>query len=78
MKTINIHKAKTELSKLIQQALSGEEIIIAKYGEPLVRLEPYQPTKKRTPGAWKGKIKIADDFDELPKHLLASFTGEKE
>lgn len=78
MKTVNIHKAKTHLSKLIQQVLEGEEVVIAKYGKPLVSLKPYQPTRKRTPGAWEGKIWIADDFDELPEKMAAAFRGETE
>ena len=78
MKTINIHKAKTHLSKLIQQVLEGEEVVIAKYGKPLVRLEAYHPTRQRTPGAWKGKVWIADDFDILPGEITAAFEGETE
>jgi len=78
MKTINIHKAKTHLSKLIQQVLEGEEVVIAKYGKPLVRLEAYHPNQQRTPGAWKGKVWMADDFDTLPEELSAAFGGETE
>ncbi|TVQ15873.1 MAG: type II toxin-antitoxin system prevent-host-death family antitoxin [Balneolaceae bacterium] len=76
MKTINIHQAKTHLSELIQDVLNGEEIIIAKYGTPLVRLEPYEPGVRRKPGYWKGKVKIASDFDQLPEELDAAFRGE--
>lgn len=76
MKTFNIHKAKTHLSKLIQQALEGEEIIIANNGEPQVILQPYKPKTPREPGAWKGKVRIADDFDELPEEIEAAFRGE--
>lgn len=78
MKTINIHQAKTDLSKLIKEVLEGEEVIIAKYGEPLVKIEPYKPIQKRKPGIWKGKVKIKDDFDELPEEILAGFRGENE
>jgi prevent-host-death family protein len=78
MKIINIHKAKTQLSKLIQQVLDGEKVVIAKNGKPLVRLEAYKPTRKRTPGAWKGKVWIADDFDELPEEIAGAFHGETE
>jgi prevent-host-death family protein len=76
MKTVNIHEAKTHLSKLIQKVLKGEEVIISKYGEPLVKLEPYHPKIKRKPGVWKGKVKIADDFDELPPEIEKGFAGE--
>lgn len=78
MKKINIHEAKTHLSGLIQEVLEGEEVVIAKYGEPLVTLQPYKPKTNRKPGAWKGKVHIAPDFDELPKELEAAFKGELE
>ena len=80
MKISNIHEAKTQLSKLIESALAGEEIVIAKAGKPLVKLIPYQENQKpRTPGGWEGKVTISDNFDdELPANVLAKFTGEKE
>ncbi len=65
MYQINIHQAKTQLSKLVEEAASGKEIIIAKSGKPiagLVSLEKMS-SKPRTPGALKGKILIADQFD---------------
>jgi prevent-host-death family protein len=68
MQTLNIHHAKTHLSRLVEQALAGEDIVIAKAGKPLVRLVPLQKTQasknKRTLGTWQDKgIWIADDFD---------------
>jgi prevent-host-death family protein len=80
MKIANIHQAKSQLSKLIESALAGEEIIIAKAGKPLVKLIPYQEEQKpRIPGGWEGKVTMADDFDEeLPPHLLTGFMGEEE
>ena len=80
MKITNIHEAKTQLSKLIESALAGEEIIIAKAGKPLVKIIPYQEDKKpRIPGGWEGKVTISSDFDsELPHSILASFIGEEE
>ncbi|MBW4533439.1 MAG: type II toxin-antitoxin system prevent-host-death family antitoxin [Pleurocapsa minor HA4230-MV1] len=80
MKIANIHEAKSQLSKLIESALAGEEIIIAKAGKPLVKLIPYQEEQKlRIPGGWEGKVIMADDFDEeLPPQLLARFMGEEE
>lgn len=80
MKIANIHEAKSQLSKLIESALAGEEIIIAKAGKPLVKLIPYQEEQKpRIPGGWEGKVTMADDFDEeLPPQLLAGFMGEEE
>ena len=80
MKISNIHEAKSQLSKLIESALAGEEIVIAKAGKPLVRLIPYQEDKQlRTPGGWEGKVIMSDDFDEeLPTDILQGFMGEDE
>lgn len=65
METVNIHHAKTHLSQLIQRALAGEEIVIAKAGEPLVRLQVLKEERpaQRTLGDMRGQIWIADDFD---------------
>jgi prevent-host-death family protein len=62
-KIVNMHEAKTSLSKLVEEAESGEEIIIARAGKPVVRLVPIQPDKKRRLGQWKGKVKMSADFD---------------
>lgn len=78
MKTVNIHHAKTHLSRLVQEVLDGEEVVIAKAGTPLVVLSPYEPVPERAPGAWKGLIQIADDFDELPAEIIGPFQGEAE
>jgi prevent-host-death family protein len=72
METITIHKAKTQLSRLIEKACRGEEIVIARGKEPVVRLVAIAPkNRKRKPGAWKGKISYtADAFAPLiPKEL---------
>ena len=64
MHQINIHEAKTNLSKLIQEALNGEEVIIAKGNKPVVKLVPLQQQKvTRKLGLAKGKITMTDDFD---------------
>lgn len=64
--TFNIHDAKTNLSKLIERALAGEEVVIAKAGKPVVRLAPIVIDKPK-PGSWigslKGKIEIGPDFE---------------
>ena len=80
MKISNIHQAKSQLSKLIESALAGEEIVIAKAGKPLVRLIPYQEDEQpRNPGGWEGKVVMSDDFDEeLPANILQGFMGEEE
>lgn len=77
MKSVNIHEAKTHLSRLIQRAVAGEEIIIAKAGRPLAKLVPYTgASEPRQPGRWRGKVRIADDFDVLPDDMAAAFNGE--
>jgi antitoxin (DNA-binding transcriptional repressor) of toxin-antitoxin stability system len=72
METITIHKAKTELSRLIARACRGEEIVIARGKKPVVRLVAIgEKTGQRKPGAWKGKIEIGPEFFEpLPKEEL--------
>lgn len=76
MTTVNMHAAKTQLSKLVQMALDGEEVIISKAGTPLVTLTPYKPIKaERKPGSLKGKIWIADDFDAWTPELEEMFYG---
>lgn len=75
MEITNIHNAKTHLSALIEQVLQGEEVIIAKAGKPVAVLSPYHQEKKaRIPGAYKGKIKISDDFDKLPDWFMKYFS----
>jgi prevent-host-death family protein len=70
-----VHKAKTYLSKLIRDALKGEEVIIARGKEPVVRLVPVRRRKKaRVPGSLKGKIWYSPDaFDALTKEELAEW-----
>jgi len=74
MRQINIHEAKTHLSRLVEDVAHGDEIVIAKAGKPMARLvslEAAQPPRRR--GLLKGKIWIADDFDApLPAELLAA------
>jgi len=78
MKVTNIHEAKTHLSKLIEQAERGEEVVIARAGKPVVRLVQYkEPAKSvRQPGAWKGKVKILPGFYEADKEIEKMFYGE--
>jgi antitoxin (DNA-binding transcriptional repressor) of toxin-antitoxin stability system len=72
METITIHKAKTQLSKLIEKACRGEEIVIARGKKPVVKLVALpEKKKKRTPGLWKGKISYAPNaFDPLTDQEL--------
>jgi prevent-host-death family protein len=72
--TVNIHEAKTHLSRLVARAAAGEEIVIAKAGEPMARLVAYEPNREpRQFGRLKGKIWIADDFDDTPQWLIDAF-----
>jgi len=73
--TVNIFEAKTQLSKLIQMAENGEDVVIARAGKPVVRLTKLKPEKKPIIfGLMKGKIHVADDFDApLPEDVLAEF-----
>lgn len=78
MNKVNIHQAKTQFSRLVELAASGEEIIIAKSGKPVARLVAYA-TKGvvRRPGSMRGKIRIKKNFDTpLPKELLGAFEGK--
>jgi prevent-host-death family protein len=77
MRTVNIHEAKTHLSRLVDEVYSGEEIIIAKAGKPLAKLVALTATaKKRKLGILKGKLRAPEDFDApLPEEVLTSFEG---
>jgi prevent-host-death family protein len=75
---VNIHEAKTHLSRLLQRVAAGEEVTIARSGVPVARLIPVEPKKKkiRPLGMDRGRIWIADDFDApLPHDLLKQFYG---
>jgi prevent-host-death family protein len=76
-KTYNLYQAKTQLSQLVDEAASGREIVIAKAGVPRARLMPLRNRRRpRRPGAAKGRIWIADDFDApLPAEIFAAFAG---
>lgn len=74
MKKANLHEAKTNLSKLVDLACKGEEIIICKAGIPVAKLIAYNAKKEtRKPGIWKGKVKIKKDFDVLPDKFMKYF-----
>lgn len=64
-KPINIHEAKTYLSRRVERAEAGEEITLARAGRPVARLVPYRPRRDaRRAGLWKGRVAIGSDFDE--------------
>ena len=71
---VNMHEAKSQLSRLGRLAWEGEEVVIAKAGEPYLRLEPYRRVKgKRRLGVFAGQIQIAPGFDETPQEITDAF-----
>ena len=72
-----MHEAKTHFSALLKRVEKGEEIVIARSGQAIAKLVPLTaPDKPREPGAWKGQVWIADDFDApLPDEILDAFEG---
>lgn len=68
---VNMHEAKSQLSKLGRLAWEGEEVVIARAGKPYLRLTPYREPRKL--GLLEGQIRIADDFDETPQDVIDSF-----
>jgi prevent-host-death family protein len=74
MKQVNVHEAKTRLSRLLQEVEDGEEIVIARNGEPVARLVRVEPERKpREPGWAKGKVWMAPDFDEFDDDMARDF-----
>lgn len=75
----NLYEAKTALSRLVDRAANGEEIILSKAGKPLAKLVPFhRPAQARQPGGWEGRVRIADDFDApLPPDIQDSFEGRE-
>lgn len=69
MAEFGVHEAKTHFSKLLERALSGEEVVITRSGEPLVTLVPVQRRRKPNFGYAKGTFTIPDDFDETPEEF---------
>jgi prevent-host-death family protein len=73
--TVNVHEAKTHLSKLLERVMGGEEVIIARAGRPVARLVPIEEKPaRRVPGSAAGRVVIAPDFDApLPDDILEAF-----
>ena len=79
MATVNVHEAKTNLSRLLVQVEAVEEVVIARNGEPVARLVPVQKRGKRQFGSWKGRVKLDDAilndsffFNPLPEEKLTA------
>jgi prevent-host-death family protein len=79
MRTVNIHEAKTQLSKLVDAAAKGEPFIIARAGKPLVKVVPVDtPPAKRRLGFMKGQFTVPDDFDTMmQEEIIKMFEGEE-
>jgi prevent-host-death family protein len=74
---VNIHEAKTHLSRLVARAAAGEEIVISKAGTPMAKLVAYErPNEPRKLGVWKGKAEILPGFDEMDEEIARWFEGE--
>jgi prevent-host-death family protein len=79
MDKVNIHEAKTHLSRLIARVSAGEEIVIGKAGKPVAKLVPFtDEAEPRKLGGWKGKIRLASDWDsdEVNEEIAAAFDGK--
>lgn len=80
MRSINIHEAKTNLSRIAEEVAAGEEVIVAKAGKPKMKLVPLENKRKKIKlGMLKGKIHISKDFDApLPQHIIDEFYGQSQ
>jgi prevent-host-death family protein len=73
-KSVNVHEAKTHLSRLLEQVERGEEVVVARAGRPVARIVPYSTRKApREPGVWRGRVALAADFDETDIRLIEDF-----
>lgn len=76
MNTVNIHEAKTQLSRLVDRAVHGEAFVIAKAGKPLVKVSAVDaPAAPRRLGFLKGEIEVPDDFDRMGEREIAALFG---
>ncbi len=79
MEIANIQDAESRLAQLVERALRGEEVVIAQAGKPLVRLVPVaRDVSPRVGGQWKGRVRMAEDFDSLPGDLAEAFGATSE
>ena len=78
VKTVNVQYAKTQLSRLLEEAAAGETIVIGKAGKPMAMLVAWRPElKKRQLGGWRDQVWIADDFDAPSSEIEQLFSSEK-
>jgi prevent-host-death family protein len=74
---VNMHEAKSTLSKLVEKVAEGEEVVIAKAGKPVARLVKYERERRKL-GGWEGKVWMADDFDETDEELIDLIYGSED
>ena len=78
MLIVNVHEAKTQLSRLLARVEGGEEVVIARRGEPVARLVACKPRSRRQPDVLKGKVILPDNFfDPLPEEELEAWEGRQ-
>ena len=76
---VNVHQAKTHLSRLLERVEQGERIVLGRNGRPIARLVPYvEEREPRQPGALRGRIRLSDDFDATSNELIDAFEGDSE
>jgi len=74
---VNVHEAKTHLSRLLDRAAAGEEIIVARAGRPIARLVPLAPASpQRVPGSLRGRITFHEGWEDTPEWLIDAFEGD--
>lgn len=76
MARVGMHEAKTQLSRLVERAKAGEDVVIQRNGKPVVRLVPVVEEPRSLAsvrGVWRGSVRMADDFDELPEDIAEAF-----
>lgn len=73
---VNVHAAKTNLSRLLERAEAGEEIVIGRAGKPIAKLVPFRKRPKLVFGAMKGEIVVHGDFDQADEEIAAAFYGD--
>ena len=74
---VNMHEAKSKLSALAEKVWEGETVVIAKAGKPYLDLIPHKGgCRQRTPGRFKGQIRVADDFNSTPEEIIDAFEGK--
>jgi len=80
LKTVNIHEAKTHLSRLVDEAAKGESFVIAKAGKPMVKVTAIgapEPSAMKRTGFLKSFIEVPDDFDEMGSEQIAAVFGDR-